>query len=100
MSSMRRHLSAFVAVVAVVAATGLLQLQTSTAALAASVCNKYCDGRDPGLATADRVPVSATLFGRVFKLHVNDTDAMAWGSVENGTATDEVWLDRSWDGGR
>jgi hypothetical protein len=100
MSSMRRHLSAFVAVAAVVAATGLLQLQTSTAALAASVCNKYCDGRDPGLATADRVPVSATLFGRVFKVHVNDTDAMAWGSVENGSATDEVWLDRSWDGGR
>jgi hypothetical protein len=69
-------------------------------ALAATVCNKYCDGRDAGLAPADRVPVSSTLYGRSFRLHVNDTDAMAWGSVENGQAGDEVWMDRSWDGGR
>jgi hypothetical protein len=88
------------ATAAVLAATVLVQLHTTSAALAATVCNKYCDGRDPGLATADRVPVSATLYGRTFKVHVNDADAMAWASVETGQATDEVWLDRSWDGGR
>jgi len=43
----------------------------------ATICNKYCDGRDAALAPADRVPVSAGLYGRVFKAHVNDTDAMA-----------------------
>ncbi len=77
MTSGRRRIGAFAAV-AVVAATGLVQVATTSAALAATVCNRYCDGRDPALATADRVPVSGSLYGRVFKVHVNDTDAMAW----------------------
>ncbi|WP_233625573.1 glycoside hydrolase family 76 protein, partial [Actinoplanes sp. ATCC 53533] len=83
-----------------VAATALVQAQTVTAARAATVCNRYCDGRDPALSPSDRVPVTTTLYGRAFKVHVNDTDAMAWGSVENGQPGDEVWLDRSFDGGR
>jgi hypothetical protein len=69
-------------------------------AMAAAICNRYCDGRDAGLAPADRVPVSVGLYGRTFRVHVNDTDAMAWGSVENGSPGDEVWMDRSFDGGR
>ncbi|MBB5873499.1 putative alpha-1,6-mannanase (GH76 family) [Allocatelliglobosispora scoriae] len=67
---------------------------------AATVCNRYCDGRDAALSPVDRQPVASTLFGRRFVVHVNDTDAMIWGSVENGSPTDEVWLDRSFDGGR
>jgi len=66
----------------------------------ATICNKYCDGRDPASAPADRVAVSSTLYGRTFRLHVNDTDAMAWASVDGGQATDEVWIDRSFDGGQ
>jgi Glycosyl hydrolase family 76 len=100
MSSPRRRLGALAAVAGVFAGTALVQLRTVTAAEAAAVCNKYCDGRDPGLATGDRVPVTASVYGRVLQVHVDDTDAMAWGSVQNGQATDEVWLDRSWDGGR
>src|SRR5690348_7231179 len=69
-------------------------------AVTAAICNKYCDGRDAALAPADRAPVTVGLYGRVFKVHVNDTDAMAWGSVETGSPGDEVWLDRSFDGGR
>src|SRR4051812_40600500 len=87
------------AVVAIVA-TALVQVQTAAPAQAATVCNRYCDGRDPGLSPADRVPVTSTLYGRSFKAHVDDTDAMAWASVENGQPGDEVWLDRSFDGGR
>ena len=87
-------------VVLTLAANALVQASPSVALAAAVVCNRYCDGRDPGLATADRVPVSSTLYGRSVKVHVNDTDAMAWGSIENGQAGDEVWLDRSFDGGR
>jgi hypothetical protein len=96
---MNFRLAALGAVV-VLAATALVQGQTTSAALAATVCNRYCDGRDPGLAPADQVPVSSTLYGRSFKVHVNATDAMVWGSVENGQSGDEVWLDRSFDGGR
>jgi hypothetical protein len=94
----RRRLGALAA--AALVAAGLVQVWTVSAAMAATVCNRYCDGRDPGLATADRVPVSSSLYGRVFKAHVNDNDAMAWASVESGQPGDEVWLDRSFDGGR
>ena len=82
-----------------VVALGAVLLQ-APAAQAATICNRYCDGRDPALAPADRQPVTTTLYGRRFAVHVNDTDAMAWASVDAGQATDEVWLDRSFDGGR
>ncbi|TCC01955.1 glycoside hydrolase family 76 protein [Kribbella soli] len=66
----------------------------------ATICNKYCDARDPALAPNDQAPVSATLFGRTITLHFDDDDAMGWASIENGNPGDEVWLDRSMDGGR
>lgn len=99
MTASGRKTATFGALV-VVAATVLVQAQTVTAARAATVCNRYCDGRDPALSPSDRVPVTATLYGRTFTVHLNDTDAMAWGSVETGRPGDEVWLDRSFDGGR
>jgi hypothetical protein len=94
----RRRLAGFV--LAATAAT-LVQIPFGTPAQAATVvCNRYCDGRDPALSPSDRVPVSSTLYGRVFRVHVNDTDAMAWASVDSGQAGDQVWIDRSFDGGR
>ncbi|MDX2972112.1 glycoside hydrolase family 76 protein [Kribbella solani] len=66
----------------------------------ATICNKYCDARDPALAPKERVPVSTTLFGRTIALHLDDDDAMGWAAIENGNPGDEVWLDRSMDGGR
>ncbi|MER7243902.1 glycoside hydrolase family 76 protein [Kribbella sp. NPDC000426] len=66
----------------------------------ATICNKYCDARDPGLAPKDRTPVSTTLFGRTITLHIDDDDAMGWASIDNGSPGDEIWLDRSMDGGR
>ena len=65
-----------------------------------NICNKFCDGRDPGNASADRVPVSASVWGRSIKLHFDDTSAMGWASIENGQPTDETWIDRSFDSGR
>ncbi|MEU0095730.1 hypothetical protein [Kribbella sp. NPDC006257] len=32
-------------------------------------------------------------------LRLSDKDGMAWGSIDNGSPNDAVWLDRSWDGG-
>ncbi|TDV47775.1 glycoside hydrolase family 76 protein [Actinophytocola oryzae] len=66
----------------------------------AVICNRYCDSRDPALAGSDREPVSSTLYGRRFSLHVNDNDAMGWAAVTGGSPGDEAWLDRSFDGGR
>ncbi|MFJ9542177.1 glycoside hydrolase family 76 protein [Streptomyces sp. NPDC101225] len=72
----------------------------STTALAATICNKYCDARDPALSSGDRQPVTTALYGRTMTLHFDDADAMGWASVDNGSPGDEVWLDRSFDGGR
>lgn len=71
----------------------------STASGTLTVCNKYCDGRDPALAPSERIPVLTTISGRVIRLHFDDSDAMGWGSIDDGGAGDQVWLDRSFDGG-
>ncbi|MFH9037986.1 glycoside hydrolase family 76 protein [Streptomyces sp. NPDC017966] len=71
-----------------------------TASAAAGICNKYCDGRDPALSPGDRTPVTATVHARSIALHFDDADAMGWASLGNGGPGDEVWLDRSFDGGR
>lgn len=64
-----------------------------------TVCDVHCDGTDAGQAKGDTEPVpSTTLSGRVIRLHA-DQNAMAWASIEGGAPGDEVWLDRSWDGG-
>ncbi len=72
----------------------------SAVSAATTVCNSYCDARDPALSTQDRQPVTASVDSRSIVLHFDDNDAMAWGSIGNGGAGDQVWLDRSWDGGR
>jgi predicted alpha-1,6-mannanase (GH76 family) len=72
----------------------------SAGAVQAVICNRYCDARDPALSPGDRVPVSASVWGRQIVLHLNDNDAMGWGSIGNGAPGDRVWLDRSFDGGR
>jgi predicted alpha-1,6-mannanase (GH76 family) len=64
-----------------------------------SVCNRYCDGRDPTLAPGQRVPLTATIANRTIRLLFDDTDAMTWASLDDGGAGDLTWLDRSFDGG-
>lgn len=44
--------------------------------------------------------MSSTLYGRSVRLHLSDNDVMGWASIESGSAGDEVWIDRSFDGGR
>ncbi len=72
----------------------------ATVAPRTAICNKYCDGRDPADSPGDRTPVSATLNSRTITLHLDDTDAMGWASIGNGGPGDEVWMDRSFDGGQ
>ncbi|WP_370084668.1 glycoside hydrolase family 76 protein [Streptacidiphilus sp. MAP12-16] len=72
----------------------------AVAAAQSTTCNKYCDGRDPALAPQSRQSVTATIYNRNLALHFDDNDAMGWASIDNGSPGDEVWLDRSFDGGR
>ncbi|GAA3434214.1 glycoside hydrolase family 76 protein [Kutzneria kofuensis] len=67
----------------------------------ATICDKYCDARDPALATQDRQGVTATAAGnRQLSLHLDDADDMGWGAITNSSTGDELWLDRSFDAGR
>lgn len=65
-----------------------------------SICDKYCDGRDPAQAAGDRTVVTTTTDSRKIVLHADDADDMMWASTDNGAAGDHVWLDRSFDGGQ
>jgi predicted alpha-1,6-mannanase (GH76 family) len=69
------------------------------AAVDAVVCGSLCDGAPVSEAREDRLADGATIFGRSIELHLSDRDAMGWASINNGDPTDEVWLDRSFDGG-
>ncbi|SEE80150.1 Glycosyl hydrolase family 76 [Streptomyces sp. 3213] len=65
-----------------------------------TVCDTLCDGTGAGQAAGDDQPVpSTTLYGRTIRLHVDQRNSMAWASIDTGGAGDEIWLDRSWDGG-
>lgn len=64
-----------------------------------AVCAAQCDGASPSTAVGDSQPVpDTTLDGRDISLHV-DSSGMAWASISGGAPGDEVWMDRSWDGG-
>lgn len=65
----------------------------------AEVCTISSDGRDPALAQEDREAGRATVWGRTVKVHLSDADNVAWASIDEGDPGDEVWLDRSFDGG-
>jgi len=57
------------------------------------------EGHPVDEAKEDRLADGATIFGRSIELHISDRDAMGWATIGNGDPTDEVWLDRSFDGG-
>lgn len=82
-------------------ATGVASAQVQAAQIqAAQVCSVACDTLDPSNAQEETFPVPERVInGRRVVLHVSDTDAMAWGSIDDGTTNDTVWLDRSWDAG-
>ncbi|MGW0966440.1 glycoside hydrolase family 76 protein [Streptomyces sp. NPDC002516] len=78
-------------------ACGDAQGVTCTGWAHTAVCAAVCDGA--GSAPGDTLPVTpTTLAGRTISLHTDST-GMAWATLAGGRAGDEVWLDRSWDGG-
>ena len=98
---MRPHpLIAALSVTALVSGLTVLASAAPAAAADITVCNVYCDTRDPALAPGDRVAATATVWSRQITLHLDDADDMAWANIAVGSPTDEVWLDRSFDGGQ
>lgn len=57
------------------------------------------DQRDPATAQGERVVAEANIFGRRIGLRLSDADNAGWATIDDGAPGDEVWLDRSFDGG-
>ncbi|GLY33883.1 glycosyl hydrolase [Kineosporia sp. NBRC 101731] len=88
---------------AAVAVTAGVLTQTGIGVSSAAepgICNQQCDGLDAARTAKDRTPVTSTLYGRTFTVHIDDTTSMGWATLATGKAGDQVWLDRSFDGGR
>jgi hypothetical protein len=84
---------------AVVRACGDANGVVCTAWVRLQVCAAYCDGKDSATSVGNTQPVPDTgLEGRDIALHV-DSGGMAWASIAGGAPGDEIWMDRSWDGG-
>ncbi|MGQ4516947.1 glycoside hydrolase family 76 protein [Streptomyces sp. DW26H14] len=77
-----------------------VQAAASVKPAAASICDIYCDARDPSNATSQRDAATATVNGRKITLVLSDNDVMGFATIGDGGQGDEVWLDRSFDGGR
>jgi len=95
---------AFIPGVLVLAALGVpAPASASTSATAtplATICDKYCDARDPALSPNDREGGSVLAGTRRISLHFDDADDMGWAAIGGGAPGDQVWLDRSFDAGR
>ena len=79
-----KALRSLLAVLAAVASmTVSAQLGAGTpAAAATSICNKYCDARDPAPARQDRHAGHRDHLRPYLALHFDDTDAMGWASID------------------
>jgi hypothetical protein len=95
-----RSLIASISATALLSGLTIVLPATPAAAANTDVCNTYCDGRDPALSPGDRLAATATVWSRNITLHFDDADDMAWANLANGSPTDEMWLDRSFDGGQ
>lgn len=63
------------------------------------VCNEgVCDGADPGSLTPRLSPVSWAWY-REITLQIAPNGRTAWATIDNGDDNDQVWIDRSWNGG-
>ena len=57
------------------------------------------DGSNPSGSTGVFSPRSVSLWGRLIELRYTNVTQCAWGRISNGRVGDEVWTDRSFDGG-
>ncbi|MBZ3906064.1 NlpC/P60 family protein [Streptomyces griseiscabiei] len=68
--------------------------------LAGADSNTSCgDGTEPNGSGAWTAK-STIVWGRTVELRYNSTTACAWGRIIGGTIGDEIWVDRSADGGK
>ncbi|WP_235215239.1 glycoside hydrolase family 76 protein [Phaeacidiphilus oryzae] len=92
--------SAPTAVDAGAAASGAAPAAGAASADGTAVCVLSCDGVGAAQAQGDSAPVPARRVGAgLLTLHVSAKDDMAWGVLAGGSASDTVWVERTWNAG-
>ena len=74
--------------------------QVASAPPTPNVCNTVCDGRQPSRTTHERTAVSVGISTRIIALQFDDANGTGWATLTNGSAGDELWIERSFDAGR
>lgn len=77
-----------------------LVVAAASSTTTAQICAKLCDGDASNKVSSSRSVFTVELFSRRISIFVSDSDNVAYAKIENGDPTDEVWIDRSWNGGR
>ena len=87
---------------AAVSTLALSLIVTSVSPVAAEQRFGWCDGTNPNSWNARffTTPRSTTLYGRTIELRYSTEHRCAWGRIRNGSPGDDIWVDRSFDGGR
>jgi hypothetical protein len=68
--------------------------------LSIEICNEHCDGANPSIVVGLlRNAVEVKVNSRTIILLISDADNMATAEISGGSTGDEVWIDRSFDGG-
>ncbi|GEM_PF-6207023 len=60
----------------------------------------WCDRYNPATFGPPRTVRTEELFGRKIELRYHSSSRCAWGRISNGSPGDEIWVDRSNNGGR
>lgn len=61
-----------------------------------------CDGNNPATYNPSSIstPRSTSVWGRKIELRYHGSSRCAWGRISNGSPGDEIWVDRSFNGGQ
>jgi hypothetical protein len=99
-----RFVSARTAAIGLTAVAALVVPLTGPAHAAAPATSvaaaATCDGKSPSSAPSPTTKRTTTVHSRVIELRYSAKLRCAWGRISNGSVGDEIWVDRSSDGGK
>ena len=77
----------------------ILVLLTGFHTSARRICSTYCDGDDTSLTTETRVATTLIVSGRLISIRIEDKSNVMFATLENGMTGDNLYMERSFDGG-
>jgi len=66
---------------------------------ARKICSTFCDGDDASLALETRIATTIIISDRLVTIHIEDRTNVMFATLENGMTGDNLYLERSFNGG-